>query len=266
MGGLINGNAWNDTFDTPDSVLVGLIVSILEIGAFLGSVFTAFAGERLGRRKSILLGVVIMCIGSLLQCTSYSRAQIIVARIVTGIGLGINNSTVPVLQAEYSPKASRGLYVCMQLSTLNFGIAFIYWIDYAFSFHDQSFAWRVPTALQLVFLFIMLALALVVDETPRWLVAHDRADEAWEVLQRINYNRHSEEETIAQFNDILNVVKVSNKIKTGSWATILKSDNISSRRRFFIACGIQFMQQAGGINAIVYVSPPFFSSALDIQD
>jgi MFS family permease len=45
----------------------------------------------------------------------------IVARIVSGIGMGFINSTVPVLQAEFSPKATRGRYVCAQLSTLNFG-------------------------------------------------------------------------------------------------------------------------------------------------
>ena len=46
---------------------------------------------------------------SLLQATAYSRAHMIVARIVAGIGLGTVNSTAPVLQSEYSPKASRGL-------------------------------------------------------------------------------------------------------------------------------------------------------------
>jgi MFS family permease len=45
----------------------------------------------------------------------------IVARIVSGIGMGFVNSTVPVIQAEFSPKSSRGRFVCMQLSTLNFG-------------------------------------------------------------------------------------------------------------------------------------------------
>lgn len=45
----------------------------------------------------------------------------IIARIISGLGMGFMNSTVPVFQAEYSPKAQRGLYVCMQLSTLNFG-------------------------------------------------------------------------------------------------------------------------------------------------
>jgi MFS family permease len=45
----------------------------------------------------------------------------LVARIVSGIGMGFVNSTVPVIQAEFSPKSSRGRFVCMQLSTLNFG-------------------------------------------------------------------------------------------------------------------------------------------------
>jgi MFS family permease len=45
----------------------------------------------------------------------------LVARVISGIGMGFVNSTVPVIQAEFSPKASRGRFVCMQLSTLNFG-------------------------------------------------------------------------------------------------------------------------------------------------
>lgn len=109
MGGLINQKPFQNTFNDPDPVMIGLIVSILEVGAFFGSVATAIVGEKLGRRKSITIGVVIMMIGSLLQATAYSRAHLIVARIFAGVGLGINNSTVPVMQSEFSPKASRGL-------------------------------------------------------------------------------------------------------------------------------------------------------------
>jgi MFS family permease len=58
----------------------------------------------------------------------------IVARIVSGIGMGFINSTVPVMMAEFAPKASRGIFVCAQLSTLNFGIALVSWslTDYLF--------------------------------------------------------------------------------------------------------------------------------------
>lgn len=262
MGGLVGGKAFNDTFKSPSPVMIGLIVSILEVGAFLGSVLTAIFGERFGRRKSIILGAAVMCLGSILQTTAYTRVHMIIARIIAGIGLGINNSTVPVFQAEYSPKATRGLYVCMQLSTLNFGIFLVYWIDYAFSTHTASYAWRVPAALQLVFLLPMLFLGFIVDETPRWLAAHDRTEEALEVLRRRNHGKHTEEETMAQFNDIMNAVQVETKIGAGSWSHIFKSDNIRSRRRFFIACGIQFMQQAGGINALVYYAGTLFEKSI----
>jgi MFS family permease len=85
-------------------------------------------GEKLGRIRSIGFGVVIMIAGAIMQATAYSRGHMIAARIVTGIGMGIINSTTPVLQvssdecfkgelaadivftqAEYSPQASRGV-------------------------------------------------------------------------------------------------------------------------------------------------------------
>lgn len=50
-----------------------------------------------------------MIIGALLQASAYSRAHIIVARVISGVGMGFINSTVPVFQAEFSPKATRGL-------------------------------------------------------------------------------------------------------------------------------------------------------------
>lgn len=81
----------------------------LTVGCFFGSVATAIFGEQLGRRKSIGAGVIVMVIGALLQATSYTRSQMVVARIVSGVGMGAINSTVPVLQAEFSPKATRGI-------------------------------------------------------------------------------------------------------------------------------------------------------------
>ena len=79
------------------------------VGCFLGSVATAAVGEQLGRRKSVGAGVIVMIIGALLQATAYTRAHMIVARIVSGFGMGAINSTVPVMQAEFSPKATRGI-------------------------------------------------------------------------------------------------------------------------------------------------------------
>jgi MFS family permease len=93
-----------------------LILTFL-VGAFFGSLFTAFVGEQLGRKWSICIGVIVMMVGSLLQATAYTRAHLIVARIVAGFGLGAVNSTAPVFLAEFAPKATRGL--CMSTNHLS---------------------------------------------------------------------------------------------------------------------------------------------------
>lgn len=109
MGGLINSAPFKQTFNNPSPTITGLIVSIYELGCFFGSVWTSFFGEQLGRRRTIFIGVVVMVIGAVLQASSYERVQLIIGRVVSGVGMGAINSTVPVLQAEFSEKASRGL-------------------------------------------------------------------------------------------------------------------------------------------------------------
>ncbi|GAM82975.1 hypothetical protein ANO11243_009610 [Dothideomycetidae sp. 11243] len=262
MGGFINLPPFLDTFGNPSSVIIALLVSILELGAFFGSIATAIWGEKLGRRKSVAIGTSISLVGTLLQATAYTRTHMIIARIVAGFGLGINNSTAPVILAEYAPKASRGLYVCMQLTTLNFGTAFIYWVDFGFSNHSERYVWRIPTALQAVFLFPMLLLVWIIDETPRWLAAHDRQDEALELLRRLQRSPDTDADTQARFEDIVRTVNVEKSIGAGSWKDLLHNDDIQSQRRLLIACAVQAFQQLGGINAIIYYSSTLFQGSI----
>jgi sugar porter (SP) family MFS transporter len=222
---------------------------------------TAIVGEQLGRRKSVGLGALISIVGAILQTTAYSRAHLIVGRIVSGFGLGIINSTVPVMQAEFSPKASRGIYVCAQLSTLNFGILLVYWIDYAFVKHTSSYAWRVPAILQCVILIGILILLTLIPETPRWLAAHDHPEECLSVLARIADTSEADPEVQRLHSIITQTVAYENSRQAG-WKDIVKSDTIKSRRRFLIACGIQMFQQLGGINAIIYYSGTLFEKSI----
>lgn len=99
MSGLLTGQAFTKQFpeiDTTDtgngsSSLQGTVVAIYEIGCFFGSLFCLFAGERLGRRKCIWFGCVILSVGAALQAAAYGIPQMIVGRIVAGLGNGINS-------------------------------------------------------------------------------------------------------------------------------------------------------------------------------
>jgi MFS family permease len=192
-----------------------------------------------------------MILGALLQATSYSSAQLIVGRIVSGIGMGFINSTTPVFQSEYSPKGIRGMLVSCQLSVLTFGAMLVYWIDFGMSNVADSAAWRVPTILQCIFLIMQLMLLPLVPDTARWYASHDRPEDALMVLQRLYGDRESDEDIRALHADILQTVAVETSLGTGTWKDILKSDSIQSRRRLFLAMGIQMMQQLGGNTAVL---------------
>ncbi|EFZ00038.1 hypothetical protein MHUMG1_02912 [Metarhizium humberi] len=266
MGGLVNSPAFGSSFDYPDSKMIGVIVAIFEVGCFLGSILSAIFGERLGRRSTIGHGCWIMIVGAVLQASSYGRAQLIVGRIVSGLGLGIINSTVPVLQAEFSPKATRGVYVCAQLSTLNFGIFLVYWIDYAFSSHTSSYAWRVPVILQCVCILPMMGILMLIPETPRWLASHDRPDDCLRVLARMKSSSINDPEVQRQHHNILQVVAFEASIGTGSWKDLLSNDRVKSQTRLLIACSIQAFQQLGGINAVIYYTNTLFSKSIGFDE
>lgn len=102
MSGLLTGYAFTRTFPeintTPgsdgSSSLQGTVVAIYEIGCFFGAIFCLVFGEKLGRRKCIMLGCTILSIGAALQAAAFGIPQMIVGRVVAGLGNGMNTSTI----------------------------------------------------------------------------------------------------------------------------------------------------------------------------
>lgn len=69
-----------------------LLTAIQELGCLAGALSNLWVGDRLGRRKTIIMGGIIMIIGAALQTASISYTMLVVARIITGIGNGLNVS------------------------------------------------------------------------------------------------------------------------------------------------------------------------------
>lgn len=107
MSGIISADAFTSDFPEVkgDSIWEGFVTAIYAVGCFLGACFILKYGDRLGRRNSIFLGATIMIVGVIIQLacvppSSGATAQFIIGRCITGIGNGINTSTVPMYQAE----------------------------------------------------------------------------------------------------------------------------------------------------------------------
>ena len=141
--------------------------------------------------------------------------------------------------------------VSVQTTVLTFGAMLVYWIDFGFSNLNSSVAWRIPTILQCLFLIVQPMLIPLVPDTARWYAGHDMPEKSLMVLQRLYEHSESEEFIRNLHADIHQTVIVETSLGSGTWKEILKSDSIQSRRRLFLACGIQIMQQLGGNTAIL---------------
>ena len=73
---------------------------------------------------AVLVGALIILIGTALQASSFTMAQLIVGRIVTGTGNGMNTSSIPVWQSEIAPPKIRGFLVLFEGVLISGGIAF----------------------------------------------------------------------------------------------------------------------------------------------
>jgi len=68
--------------------------AIYEIGCLVGALGIVCFGDKIGRRRSVLLGACIMLVGAAIQTASFGLPQLIVGRIVTGVGNGMNTRQV----------------------------------------------------------------------------------------------------------------------------------------------------------------------------
>ena len=111
MGGVITGSAFtkqfpsiNTTTANGNAKLQGAVLGMYNIGSWAGSLLTAVLGERLGRKRSIILGCFVIAIGTALQCSSFTLAQLIVGRFST-------SSPHPVDQAGWSIGHGTGKWI-----------------------------------------------------------------------------------------------------------------------------------------------------------
>ena len=143
-----------------------LVVAIYEIGCLIGAGGIIAFGDKLGRRRSVIIGACIMLVGAAIQTASFGIAQLIVGRIVTGVGNGMNTSTIPVWQSEMAPPKIRGFLVLFEGALITAGIMLAYWLNYGFWFVTQygSFQWRFPIAFQAVFGVILILLVWLCPE------------------------------------------------------------------------------------------------------
>lgn len=94
-------------------MIIGWILAFFSVGGVFGSLLAIVLGFRFGRRWLIFGGCVLMVIGAALQAATFSLTQLLLGRFISGLGIGLLSSSVPVLLAEISKENMRGKIIAM---------------------------------------------------------------------------------------------------------------------------------------------------------
>ncbi|KAI0100948.1 sugar transporter [Nemania sp. FL0031] len=244
-----------------------IVTSIYTIGCFLGALLAFSMGEKLGRKTTIIIGTAIMTVGAILQASSFSVPHMIIGRIVTGIGNGINTATAPVWQTETSKVGNRGKLVVFELCMNIFGFMLSNWIN-GLSYVGGPIGWRLPLAIQLVFCAILFSTVPWLPESPRWLLAHGRLDEATPILADLEDRAIDDLTVVAERQEIIFSIEYERK-NAIRWRDLLRGRTAAGTntiRRLVLGAGTQAFQQLGGINVMSYYLPTLLIESIGLED
>ncbi|PBK75256.1 general substrate transporter [Armillaria solidipes] len=258
MSGIITGPHFIQFFGRPGPIQVGSMVAVLEVGAFVTSLAAGRVGDIIGRKGTLFIGALVFTLGGVVQTFTTGFAVMVVGRIVSGFGVGLLSTIVPIYQSEISPPNHRGALACVEFTGNIFGYAFSVWTDYFCSFIDSDMAWRIPLLVQCVIGAILAAGSLVLPESPRWLIDTDKDDEGLRVLADLHGGDLDNVVARAEYQEIKDKVIMERESgEARTYAVMWKK----YKRRVLLAMSSQAFAQLNGINVISYYAPKVFEEA-----
>lgn len=106
----------------------GIMVGLLELGAFFGALAAGYVADRFSRKTSILIGSLWFIVGSILQTASYAFSMLVVGRFIGGIGVGMLSSTAPTYISELAPPNIRGALLVLEVACISTGQVVMYYV------------------------------------------------------------------------------------------------------------------------------------------
>ncbi|KAM0715249.1 hypothetical protein Q7P37_008747 [Cladosporium fusiforme] len=252
MGVIVADERWISLMQPANAWVTGAVVSLYDIGCFIGAMSVGFLADSCGRERTLSIASGVFIIGAILQCASYSITQITIGRVVLGYGVGACAAGVPLYVTEIAPAAIRGRIIGIEQMILCLGELIAFWLNYGFAYLNTDDWWRIPLAIQIVPAAILgIGCWFWVPPSPRWLVQQDRHACAREVLARL----HGDVEAEFEIAEITERFDIDKKPTPTTWMDMFRWPVL---RITLLGMGVQFFQQSTGTNSILYYTPSLF--------
>ena len=261
MNGLQSLKQWNGYFGNPTGTRLGVVNAAQSIGSVLSIPLIGSVSDRFGRRPTLLTGIILIIIATIIQSASVNYAMFVVSRVIVGFGGMFVVQPSPMLIAELAYPTHRGKYTCAFWTMYYLGAILASWTTFGTQDFDGTWSWRIPSILQAGLPLVQLAFWWAVPESPRWLIANDRTEEASIILSKYHSRRTAADEAEEQHSytplvevEISEIVQTlqteKDTARSTSWRSLVETPG--NRRRTLIVVCVGSFAQWNGIGVVSY--------------
>ncbi|OQD69454.1 hypothetical protein PENPOL_c002G09457 [Penicillium polonicum] len=253
----------------------GILTAMIELGAFIGAMNQGWIADKISRKWSIMVAVVIFLFGSALQTGAMSFEMLVGARFVGGIGVGMLAMVAPLYISEIAPPEIRGTLLVMQELSIVTAIVIAFYVTYGTRYIPGEWSWRLPFLIQMIpAIFLGVGIPFL-PYSPRWLAGRGRDEEALQVLCKLRGVDPTDERVIREWVEIRSEVAYCKEVsivrhpgcQDGSYTSramlhvwsYLDCFRKGCWKRTHVGIGLMFFQQFSGVNALIYYSPSLFA-------
>jgi sugar porter (SP) family MFS transporter len=245
-----NFEEWKDYFGNPEGSLLGLLGALYQIGSLVSIPIVPILTDNFGRKLPIAIGCVIMIVGAVLQGSCRDLNTFMGGRVMLGFGNSLAQLASPMLLTELCHPQHRGRLTTVYNCLWNVGALCVAWISFGTDFANSEWSWRVPALIQAFPSLIQIAFIYWVPESPRYLMAKDRHEEALRILAKYHANGNENHPTVQfEFREIKETIRLEfESSKNSSYTDFFKTRGNRYRLAVLLSLGI-FSQWSG--NAII---------------
>ncbi|PVI01474.1 general substrate transporter [Periconia macrospinosa] len=243
--------AWKKYFHDPQSSLKGIISAAYSLGAILSLPFIPMVDDKFGRRGSILIGSVIMVIGSIIQGLSINVTMYIFARLILGFGIPACIVAGSSLIGELGYPKERPVLTSLFNVSYFVGQLVAAGIVFGTNSIKGDMSWRIPSYLQLAPSLLQIGFVMFLPESPRWLMDHDRQEEAEAILIKYHAEGNPDSALVkGEIEQIRTTIKLEAEASKKSWLDLVHTAGM--RRRTLVTSMLGLFTQWSGNTLISY--------------